>query len=322
MNRVMEAKRLKKFVASTLPILLVLVLLFSALYLAADSTTRESGFGNYYEAVFWLAGITLALLALVILLRVIKLLRRARRAEPGSRLTLRLVTMFVLLTVPPAVVVYWFSIDFLRRGIDSWFDTEVYSAMADARDIGTRLLTLQERQYGGQMRNLAARMVNLTDEQTRPLVREFMQEVGAREIAVLDENGSVLANANQELNVLPDLPTNFVLFQARSGRSFVETEGDQRERQIRALALIDDDDFDRVRLLQGIFPVTSVDQQVENIERMTDRMNQLAFLRDNLKRSFLLILSLVLLLSVLLAILLAFNTARRLVNPISRLSAA
>ncbi len=318
----MARSRIRKFLASTLPVLLVLVLLFAALYLAADATTSESGLGDYYEAVFWLAGVTLVLLALMIVLRVVKLVRRARRAEPGSRLTLRLVTMFVLLTVPPAVVVYWFSIDFLRRGIDSWFDTEVYSAMGDARDIGTRLLQLQERQYGGQVRNLAARLVNLSDAETASRLRALRLEAGAQDMLVIDENGRVLAAASEELNSVPDLPSGFVRLQARSGQSFVETEGSDDRRQIRALAQIDDDDLRRTRLLQGVFPVTSVDQQVENIDRMTDKMNQLAFLRDNLKRSFLLILSLVLLLSVLLAVLLAFNTARRLVNPIGRLSSA
>ena len=47
----------------------------------------------------------------------------------GSRLTARMIGVFVLLTIIPVSVVYYFSLSFLHRGIDSWFDVQIDAAM-------------------------------------------------------------------------------------------------------------------------------------------------------------------------------------------------
>ena len=66
----------------------------------------------------------------------------------------------------------------------------------------------------------------------------------------------------------------------------------------------------------------SVTTLASQIEEEYHRYQNLSYLREPLKQSFILILSLVLLLTVLLAILAALNVARKLVNPISKLALA
>jgi nitrogen fixation/metabolism regulation signal transduction histidine kinase len=51
--------------------------------------------------------------------------RDYRRHVPGSRLKGRTVAIFSALAVAPILVVYYFSLQFLNRGIDSWFELEV-----------------------------------------------------------------------------------------------------------------------------------------------------------------------------------------------------
>jgi len=77
------------------------------------------------------------------------------------------------------------------------------------------------------------------------------------------------------------------------------------------------------RFLQAIYPLPAeVTMLAGSIEQEYYRYQNVSYLRDSLKRSFLLILFLVLLLTVLLAILAALNSARRMVSPLSSLSAA
>jgi nitrogen fixation/metabolism regulation signal transduction histidine kinase len=80
---------------------------------------------------------------------------------------------------------------------------------------------------------------------------------------------------------------------------------------------------DTPRVLQAIFPLPEgITGLASSIENEYYRYQNVRYLRQSLKQSFLLILSLVLLLTILLAILAALYSARRMVSPLSKLSRA
>ena len=77
------------------------------------------------------------------------------------------------------------------------------------------------------------------------------------------------------------------------------------------------------RFLQAFYPLPpDITDLTRSIEDEYHRYQNVSYLRQSLKQSFLLILSLVLLLTVLLAVFAALNAARRMVTPLSRLSTA
>ncbi len=78
-------------------------------------------------------------------LNVVKLVVRYRPQSAGSRLTGRLVLLFALISLLPVGVVYYFSLSFLLRGIDSWFDVEIDRAMQDALTLNQASLDLNQR---------------------------------------------------------------------------------------------------------------------------------------------------------------------------------
>ena len=65
-----------------------------------------------------------------------KLARDYRGNVPGSRLKARVVGMFVGLAVLPLLVVFYFSIQFINSGIDSWFSIEVEEGLDEALALG------------------------------------------------------------------------------------------------------------------------------------------------------------------------------------------
>ena len=77
------------------------------------------------------------------------------------------------------------------------------------------------------------------------------------------------------------------------------------------------------RFLQAIYPLPpDITTLAGSIEQEYHRYQNVSYLRQSLKQSFLLVLSLVLLLTILLAMLAALNAARRMVSPLSSLSSA
>ncbi|MEM7706468.1 MAG: ATP-binding protein [Pseudomonadota bacterium] len=323
----MKRRPVARFFQRTLPMASVLALLFVALYLAGDATRGLEGWNQYYEWVFLLAGAALVVLAAAVIWRLVSLIRRRRAGQPGARLTQRMVLMFVALAVPPALIVYWFSVDFLNRSIDRWFDVDVATALEDAQAIGRRFLELQKVEKSNLTERLAQRLADLSTDDLASELRDLVAEGDALEMTVLGEGGQVIRTSSRDLDrFTADVPSDLQLMQARQRGSFVDYEPNLTEGevlQVRVLQTIPDRGLGPERVLQGIYSVPQgFDEQASNVEAQFLRYESLRYQRNALKQAFVLILSMVLTLSVLLALLLAFNTARRLVQPISNLSEA
>ncbi len=97
------------------------VLWLVALYLLASAAQNSARFEKWMP---WILLINISgLLTLFVLLagKLTQLVRDYRRHVPGSRLKGRTVAIFSALAVAPILVVYYFSLQFINRGIDSWF---------------------------------------------------------------------------------------------------------------------------------------------------------------------------------------------------------
>ena len=114
------------------PIVFLFVLLMGSLYLLADATRSETSFEQLH---YWLFPFNVLLLAIFLILIVVNIARlgtQVVRRLPGSRLTLRLLLMFVLLAIVPVGIVYTFSMWLIQEGVDSWFDADVEKALQDS----------------------------------------------------------------------------------------------------------------------------------------------------------------------------------------------
>lgn len=89
-------------------------------------------------------GVVLLVLALLILGQILFLLIERRNGTPGASLQLRLVSLFSVIAVVPAIVVAVFATVTLNRGLDAWFsqrtraivDSAVYVAETYVHDHG------------------------------------------------------------------------------------------------------------------------------------------------------------------------------------------
>ena len=123
---------IKRFFSGKTPIVVMVVLLLTSLYLMSIATHNSLLFGRLYSLLLGINFLATVLLIGLIGKSVWHLIQQYRQGKTGSRLTARLVVMFVVLSVTPVSVVYYFSLDFLQRGIDSWFDVRVENSLNDA----------------------------------------------------------------------------------------------------------------------------------------------------------------------------------------------
>ena len=92
--------------------------------------------------MFILININLLLLILLIFLvfrNLVKLLYDRRRKVMGAKLRTRLVVAFLVLTIVPTVVLFFFSINFITTSIEFWFNVPVEQALENSLRVGGKL---------------------------------------------------------------------------------------------------------------------------------------------------------------------------------------
>ncbi len=323
-----QSKRVRRLILKVLPVVVALTALFASLILVSNVEQDASGTGQPYVWVLLLTVFALLVVVAAILHRVISLTKNIRAQVPGALLSARWVRNFLVLSLPPALIVYFFSAYFLTRTIDNWFDVGVEAALADSLTLGQQFLENRTLEVRNQVRRLGREIDNPDDdvETVRRTLLQHVSAAGPLELSLLTTNGRLVASAN--INILADLPErpgDYALSQALDQGEYAAAEpvadGMLRIRIIQRLP----SGFPGAQgyLLQAIYPlpeaITSLTDQIEKEYR---RYQNISFLRTALKQSFILILSLVLLLTILLAILAALNVARRMVTPISKLARA
>ncbi|MEJ8569545.1 ATP-binding protein [Elongatibacter sediminis] len=326
-------RSLRQMAWRTLPPAALLVALLAALLLVGGVLPEGDGtaaalLDEYYLWVLGIAAVALLALFWSIVSRLISLIRKVRNATPGARLSARWVRNFLILSLPPALIVYFFSAWFLTSSIDSWFDVEVERALEDSLALGQEFLDTRTLEVRNQLLEISDEIQLLQDdgEALRRRLLSRVRATGPVELSVLEPDGAYVATATIDpLIGLPERPGDFALLQAsdRGEYAAAEPTGDG-SLQIRVIVRMPAPYPGRSpRLLQAIYPLPAdITALTGSVEQEYYRYQNVAYLRESLKQSFLLILSLVLLLTILLAILAALNAARRMVAPLSRLSAA
>ena len=102
--------------------------------------------------------------------------------------------MFGALVIVPLLLVYLFSLEFLNRGIDSWFRVEVKQGLGDALVLSRSALDLRMREQGRRTEEFAAgRRQPARRQPARGAGQRAPRDTGALEMLVVGRNGEVLA---------------------------------------------------------------------------------------------------------------------------------
>src|SRR6202522_209059 len=148
------------------------------------------------------------------------LVRDYRRHVPGSRLKGRTVAIFSALAVAPILVVYYFSLQFLNRGIDSWFELEVSQGLKDTRELSHAALEVRVREFLQHTQVVAHSLSGLTDFNLFSTLERERRDSGALEFTVVGAPTQIIAtSSDRPMDTLPAPATDEMMLQVRRGRS-------------------------------------------------------------------------------------------------------
>ena len=120
---------------------------FIALLMLSQVAQNSENFDRLANSILWVNVLCLFVLMVLLIGNLSKLYRDYRSNVPGSKLKARMVGMFVGLAIIPLLIVFYFSMQFINRGIDTWFNVEVEAGLDDALTLSRNALAMQMRDH-------------------------------------------------------------------------------------------------------------------------------------------------------------------------------
>lgn len=310
---------LRRMSTSVVPVIVMGIFMLGSLWLLSAAMENSGQFGRMHVTLVIVNVIGLIVLVGLIGVDVVRLVRQYRRAATGSRLTTRLVAIFVVMALVPVIIVFYFSLGFLQRGIDSWFDVRVERAMDDSLELSRSALDMRMRDRLKQTRLMAESLQGVSDSMALFDLNGLRDESQASELILLTADGRVIASSSANATIIPQKPTASTLSLMREQDSYVglaPIEG--LGLHVRVAVQVDAPDMtDDPRVLFSLFPIDArVSVLADSVQSAFAKYKELVYLRDPLKQSFSFTLALVLLVTLLTAVWAAFFFAQRLVAPI------
>ena len=294
-----------------------------ALIMLSQAAQNSENFDQLANSILWINILCLFVLMVLLIGNLSKLFRDYRLDIPGSKLKARMVGMFVGLAIIPLLIVFYFSMQFINRGIDTWFNVEVEAGLDDALTLSRNALAIQMRDHLAATEQIAQRLRETNSTQFIYEIGALRKEIGASELTLFGRNSQILAtNSDLSFGNVPKGVSDELLMQIRQNRPYVSLDPLQDGAyEIRtAVPLIGPRTPDIIGIIRARFTVSQrIGRMVNSIDSSYTDYKKIVYLREPLKRTFSLTLTVVLMISLLASIYGAFVLSRRLVSPIQNL---
>jgi two-component system nitrogen regulation sensor histidine kinase NtrY len=268
--------------------------------------------------------VILLLLAVIIARRLVIVGIQRRKGLAGSRLHARLVGLFSLVAVTPAIIVAVFSFFFLNSGLEAWFSDRIRTALENSLAVAEAYLNEHQEIIRADALAMAA---DLNREEARLLTNPgyFVEFVNAQasirsltEAVVFDATGNVLVRSGLTLSLESERLRPEYLERAKGGEVVVLTSGG--DDRVRALLRLDW--LTETYLFVGRFVDANVVTFMNRTQNVTAEYQRIQSERRGIQITSALIFAIVALLLLLSSIWIGLNFADRLASPISQLVVA
>ncbi|WP_408902311.1 sensor histidine kinase NtrY-like [Roseicella aerolata] len=258
--------------------------------------------------------------------RLVRVWAERRRGSAGARLHVRLVLLFGVVSVVPAILVAGFAAAFFNLGIQAWFGDRVRTALEASRQVAQAYL----EEHRNNIRGDALAMANDLNRAGSLLLadqgRSFAQVLathtllrGLTEAVVFDPTlRRPMAQYGPTANFELDPPPDWAIDIARQGD--VAVLPDEQSGRVRAVVALDSRPMLMLVIGRPVDPEVVNNQQ--RAEREVAQYELLDRNRYGLQVTFIMIFAVAALLVLLAAVLIGLVLANQLARPIGRLIVA
>lgn len=298
------------------------------LYLLMQATNNRELDEQSYALLLKINVAVAAALLVAIVWVAYRLFIRLRQGRFGSRLLVKLATIFALVGFAPGLLIYVVSYQFVSRSIETWFDVKVEGALEAGLNLGRVTLDTLSNDLVGKSRSAATQIAESSDTLNSSVLERLVEQLNVTNATVWSGTGRLLFSAGQlQFQLSPEKPSNAQLRSARLDRAVVWIEGlddtsaeVQVRPRIKVLVPISSPALGLATELRYLLVARDLPSNLATNARAVEAANreyqETALTREGLKRMYLGTLTLSLFLAVFGAILLAVILGNQIVRPL------
>jgi two-component system nitrogen regulation sensor histidine kinase NtrY len=275
------------------------------------------------KALLLLDAVLFLLLLGVVAVRLVGIWIERRRGAIGARLHTRLVAMFSLVALIPAVIVSVYAGVFFRVGLEDWFADRVRTAILESREVAQAYLEEHQQVIRGDILAMAhdlSRTGSLMWSNPTQFGRIVTTQARIRnltEATVFDGSGRIITRWSLGYVLHQEPLPMWAVERARGGVVLLTSDTDDRLRAVVRL-----EDSNEVFLYVGRYVEPRVLNHVERVNQAAAQYESIKGEQRSIEVRFYMMFVLVAFLLLLAAIWLGLHMATRLTRPISNLVTA
>ena len=214
--------RLTVYLGAVTMVVIGLVLL----YLLMQATNDRELYEQNYVHLFYINAAVATLLFAAIVWVAYRLALRLRQGRFGSRLLVKLATIFALVGIAPGLLIYVVSYKFVSRSIENWFDVKVEGALEAGLNLGRVTLDTLSSDLVGKSRSAALQIGDNGESLNGLVLERLVDQLNVTEATVWSGSGRLLLSAGPvQFQLTPEKPTTSQMRTARSDRALTWIEG-------------------------------------------------------------------------------------------------
>jgi nitrogen fixation/metabolism regulation signal transduction histidine kinase len=302
-------------------ILVMAVLCVVTLYILAVATGNTGVLSQYFWFAFGFASLLVLTLALMAGSYWWKLLQSRHRHEFGSKIAMRLASMFTLVAVLPGLFLFGVSAQFISHSIHSWFGNDTEEALNRSISLSKSALDYEVDNSVRRAANIQVALIaaNGLEEPLLPILESNGKSKQFSQLNILNlDNSQLIAEYNPLHLSTPELNENLI-HQLHTIGSVREIESINNILYAQGWLILPSHNNNNVLFFRQPIPA-KVAQDATLIEAARAKYGELSFTKKSLQTFFLATLLMATLLAIVLALLVALYFARQFVAPILSLA--
>ncbi|MPQ77329.1 ATP-binding protein [Hydrogenovibrio sp. JE_KL2] len=301
-------------------------LLLISLTVMSQILQNASQFAQVYTSLLFASFVGIAVLFTMLVKTLRRLKRNYRHQVPGSKMTSRLTFLVSLIIGVPLLITYFFSITFVNKGIDQWFDIKTDVALTNAVKLVKITLDDQTRNHLKSTLQAADQYQNALSITPVLTINKLRKQFNIREAALYTLNGELIAYSSQTNDTdLPKTPSAGIFQQIRNDRTYAAIETlasvNHSYQIIRIMVPVYDIFTNKKYALQAVYPIPDqLSSLADTVRLSASQYKERSYLKTPLKTSFTVVLTLLLLLTLVSAILFTIQMFENMVRPLQTLA--